>query len=226
VVPEASLLAEARRLFSESAVISPIILAVAVSLVSLLALRLFEPLRKLVRNTERVKQMRFAEVEPVWSRFVEIQAMDAAISGIRQSLDTLERYVPAAVARRLMASGAGPSPGAEVVGLTLFCGGMAEFGRLCRAVPPERIAAVDEEGLKAGRGLGRRREDLQRPVRGAPGPPLPAPDSPPLRRTQPPGLSGRDRSGPDRGPGRGGMSRAADRGRVRRRTPRPGGLLC
>ncbi len=74
VVPEASLLAKARRLLSESAVISLIILAVAVSLVSLLALRLFEPLRKLVRNTERVKQMRFAEVEPVpspprWSRY-------------------------------------------------------------------------------------------------------------------------------------------------------------
>jgi len=123
-------------------VISLIILAVAVSLVSLLALRLFEPLRKLVRNTERVKQMRFAEVEPVPSRFVEIQAMDAAISGMRQSLETLERYVPAAVARGLMASGAGPSPGAEVVGLTLFCGGMAEFGRLCRALPPERIVAI------------------------------------------------------------------------------------
>ena len=142
VVPEASLLTEARRLLSESAVISFIILVVAVSLVSLLALRLFEPLRKLVRNTERVKQMRFAEVEPVRSRFVEIQAMDAAICDMRQSLETLERYVPAAVARGLMASGAGPSLGAEVVGLTLFCGGMAEFGRLCRAAPPERIAAI------------------------------------------------------------------------------------
>ena len=80
VVPEASLLAKARRLLSESAVISLHHPGGRRVLVSLLALRLFEPLRKLVRNTERVKQMRFAEVEPVPSRFVEIQAMDAAIS--------------------------------------------------------------------------------------------------------------------------------------------------
>lgn len=40
--------------------------------------------------------MRFAEVEPVRSRFVEIQAMDAAIRDMRASLDTLGKYVSGA----------------------------------------------------------------------------------------------------------------------------------
>ena len=142
VVPETSLLAAARRLLSESAVISLIILVVALFLVSVLALRLFKPLRKLVKNTELIRQMRLSEVAPVPSDFSEIQSMSAAICGMKQSLETLEKYVPATVFRGLLESRAEARPGAEVRELTLVCGGMAELGRLCVALPPERISAI------------------------------------------------------------------------------------
>jgi adenylate cyclase len=142
VVPERSLLSAAGRLLSESAVISLIILVVALFLVSVLALRLFKPLRKLVKNTELIQQMRLSEVAPVHSAFSEIQSMNAAICGMKQSLETLEKYVPATVFRGLLESGAEARPDAEVRELTLVCGGMAELGRLCVALPPERISVI------------------------------------------------------------------------------------
>ena len=147
VVPEASLLTTAERLLSESAVISLIILTVALFLVSLLAMRLFKPLRKLVKNTELVRQMRLSEVEPVPSNFTEIQSMSAAICGMKQGLETLEKFVPATVFHGLIASGAEVRPEAEVRELVLVCGGMAELGGLCRILPPERISAVLTEQL-------------------------------------------------------------------------------
>lgn len=142
VVPEASLLTAAERLLSESAVISLIILVVALFLVSLLAFKLFKPLRKLVKNTELVRQMRLAEVEPVPSNFAEIQSMNAAICGMKQGLETLEKFVPATVFHGLIASGAEVRPEAEVRELTVICGGMAQLGGLCRVLPPERISAI------------------------------------------------------------------------------------
>lgn len=142
VVPETSLLTTAGRLLSESAVISVIILAVAVALVSWLGMRLFSPLRKLVHNTELIKAMRFSEIRPVRSRFREIQAMDAAICGVKQSLETLEKFVPSHVVRELMELGSEAKPGGEVVKLTIFCGGMAQFGTLCRTLPPEEITRI------------------------------------------------------------------------------------
>jgi adenylate cyclase len=147
VVPEASLLSAAGRLLSESAVISLIILAVAIFLVSLLALRLFKPLRKLVKNTELVQQMRLSEVEPVHSNFSEIRSMSAAICGMKQGLETLEKFVPATVFHGLIASGRAARPEAEVRELTLVCGGMAQLSGLCQILPPERIAGILTEQL-------------------------------------------------------------------------------
>jgi adenylate cyclase len=142
VVPEASLLSAASRLLSESIIISVIILIGAVLLVSLLALRLFEPMRKLVSNTELVQQFRLDDVEPVNSRFREIQAMDQAICSMRQGLQTLAKFVPGAVARDLMQSSEEAKPGGEVVEITLFFSAMSEFATLCRTLPPERISTI------------------------------------------------------------------------------------
>jgi adenylate cyclase len=147
VVPEASLLTAAERLLSESAVISLIILAIALFLVSLLALRLFKPLRKLVKNTELVRQMRLSEVEPVHSNFSEIQSMSAALCGMKQGLETLEKFVPATVFQGLIETGAEVRPEAEVRELVLVCGGMAQLGGLCRLLPAERISAILTEQL-------------------------------------------------------------------------------
>lgn len=142
VVPQASLLASAGRLLTESAVISLIILVAALFLVSSFAVRLFKPLRKLVTNTELVREMRFSEVRPVPSRFAEIQSMSEAICGMKQSLENLERFVPSSVVRALVESDGALEPDVQVRELTLVCGGMAELGRLCATLTPERISAV------------------------------------------------------------------------------------
>lgn len=142
VVPEASLLSAASRMLSESVVISLILLISAVFLVSLLAFRLFEPMRRLVHNTELVKQLRLSEVQPVASRFREIQAMDRAICSMRQGLQSLSKFVPAAIARDLIQTGKEAKLGAEVVQITLFVCAMAEFSSFCCSLPPERITAI------------------------------------------------------------------------------------
>lgn len=147
VVPEAWLLTAAERLLSESAVISLIILTIALFLVSLLALRLFKPLRKLVENTELVRQMQLYEVEPVHSSFTEIQSMSAALCGMKQGLETLEKFVPAIVFQWLIKTGAEVRPEAEVRGLVLVCAGMAQLGGLCRLLRAERISTILTEQL-------------------------------------------------------------------------------
>ena len=142
VVPETALLTSARRLLSESAVISLIILCLSGLAVWALARRLFVPLVQLDRNTRRIKAFRFDEVERVHSQFREIQSLDEAIWSIQQGLRSLEKFVPADVARELVASGEDVRPGVEVRELAFFFTGIAQLAELCRTLPPERIGAV------------------------------------------------------------------------------------
>ena len=149
VVPEASLLEGARRLFSESAMVALILVLVAAIAVSLLSLKLFVPLKRLVRNTELIREFRFAEVQRVRSHYTEIQAMDQAIWQMSQGLRSLEKFVPADIGRQLIQSGKRAEPDAEVRELSLLLTGVAGLGALCDALPPERIIALLAEQLDA-----------------------------------------------------------------------------
>lgn len=142
VVPETSLLEFARRLFSEAAVISLILLLAAAIAVSFLALRLFQPLKRLVRNTELIREFRFADVKRVPSRFAEIKAMDEALWKMSQGLRSLEKFVPIDVGRRLIQSGKRAEPEAEVRELTLLFTGASDLASLCEALPPARITEL------------------------------------------------------------------------------------
>lgn len=139
VVPEASLLETARRLFSKSAAISLIMLVAAVIALAYFATRLFQPLQRLVRNTELIRDFRFAEVERVPSNLAEIKAMDEAIWKMSQGLRALEKFVPMDVGRQLIRSGKRVEPQAEVRELTLLFTGASNLANLCETLPPAQI---------------------------------------------------------------------------------------
>jgi adenylate cyclase len=142
VVPEAALLSGAQRLLGESFVLSLIILAVAVFVVYRLAARFFEPVERLARNAELIRDFRFDAVQPVPSRFREIQAMDRALCGVRQGLMALVKLVPVEMARELIHSAGEMRPGGEVRELTLLCCGISGFGGVCRRLPPAGVTAL------------------------------------------------------------------------------------
>jgi adenylate cyclase len=139
VVPKASLLEAARRVFSKSVAITFILVVVAAIAVAYLASRLFQPLRRLVNNTELIREFRFAEVERVPSQFAEIKAMDEAIWKMSQGLRSLEKFVPVDVGRKLIQSGKRVEPAAEVRELSLLFTGASNLANLCEALPAERI---------------------------------------------------------------------------------------
>jgi adenylate cyclase len=142
VVPEAALLASASRLISESIAISVIILVGAVLLVQILAFRLFEPMRRLVHNTELVQQLRLDEVEPVNSRFSEIRAMDQAICGMRSGLQELAKFVPAKMARDFIQKGKSAELGGDLFELTLFYSSISKFNALCDQRSTEEVTTL------------------------------------------------------------------------------------
>jgi adenylate cyclase len=142
VVPEASLLSAAGRVFAESAVIAVIVLVAAAFAVSVLGVRMFAPLEQLVHNTERISALRFDEVVRVPSRFREIRTMDAAIWRMTQAVQSLTKFVPAAVARRLVQSGTPVHPEAEVRELAVLFTGISNLATLCGQMAPERITAL------------------------------------------------------------------------------------
>jgi adenylate cyclase len=139
VVPQSSLLSAAHRLLSESVVISLIILAAAIFAVYMLAARFFEPVQRLARNTQLIRELRFAQVQPVRSRFREIQIMNDAICRMEQTLKAVAKLVPADLARQWAQSDEDLGSRGEVRELTLFFAGLPSLSQVYRRLTLERL---------------------------------------------------------------------------------------
>jgi adenylate cyclase len=139
VVPQSSMLSAAHRLLSESVVISLIILAAAIFAVYMLAARFFEPVQRLARNTQLIRELRFAQIEPVRSRFREIEIMNDAICRMEQTLKAVAKLVPADLARRWAQSDEDLGAHGEVRELTLFFAGLPSLSQVYRRLTLERL---------------------------------------------------------------------------------------
>jgi adenylate cyclase len=149
LVSEDDLLLSARRIFSESIVLSLIILLVAGAIALTLTTRFFRPIRTLARNTLMIRELRLEEVVPVKSWFGEVATMDKAVRNLKEALETFRKYVPDEVMQRIVKSGADMRLEGELADITLFCSDTTGFPELCHSRAPQEIVEVLARHLDA-----------------------------------------------------------------------------
>jgi adenylate cyclase len=92
-----------------------------------LASRIAGPLHNITRELGEVAQMRINEIAPSKSILREVNTLGEALGSMKSALQSLERYVPPEVARRLVTGGKAATIGVEERRLSIFVSDIEGF---------------------------------------------------------------------------------------------------
>ena len=139
ILPEADILDNVRWTVLQAMAIAFMILVAASFLVFFIANRISAPLKKLVEITAKFKDFDLNKVEPVKSRFIEIDAMNRTILSARDGLENFQKYVPADLVRQLIQTDQQAKLGGEVKELTFFFSDIAGFTSISEILSPQEL---------------------------------------------------------------------------------------
>jgi adenylate cyclase len=114
-------------------------LIVAVLAAFLLARQVSRPIEKLAAEILKVKNFNLDETADINSHIHEIQAMDSAINGMKNSLRAFRLYVPATLVKQLIASGEKVTIGGKSRELTVFFSDIEDFTSITENISPKDL---------------------------------------------------------------------------------------
>ncbi len=104
-----------------------------------LARQISRPIEKLANEVLKVKHFNLDESSDVHSHIHEIQDMNAAIQGMKNSLRAFRLYVPATLVKQLIASGEKVTIGGKSRELTVFFSDIADFTSITENISPKDL---------------------------------------------------------------------------------------
>jgi len=125
----------------ETAILSLIILALAVPLIVVVARRVSRPLARLEAATQRIAALTLDEPVHTASRIGEIGRLGASIERMRNALGQIAKFVPKTVVQDLIRSGAKMEVGGERRELTFLFTDVRDFTPLAESLAPEDLMA-------------------------------------------------------------------------------------
>ncbi len=121
------------------AVISLIILIIALLVSVLLASSISRPIMYLADATNRIKEMYLDEPVILKSNIRELQTMHNAINGMKTGLKAFNKYVPSELVRELLGSGQDVSLGGDRRVLSILFTDIENFTTISETLPPETV---------------------------------------------------------------------------------------
>lgn len=119
--------------------ISFTIFIAGIFLMASLVNRIVNPIKKLVKETERIKYFHLEETPRIQSRIKEVIKLSDAIYSMRSGLRSFGRYVPATLVRQLISSGEGVRIGGTKRQLVVFFSDISDFTRIAESSESEQL---------------------------------------------------------------------------------------
>lgn len=140
-IPQSDLLAQEGR--QRMALLAATVAAVAIAIVMalLLAKGYSQPLRELVRQSERLRELDTAPRPPPRSRLREVVLLAEAQELTRATLESFARYIPIDVVRQLVRRGSAARIGGEVLPLSILFSDIRNFTTIAESMEPEALTA-------------------------------------------------------------------------------------
>jgi adenylate cyclase len=158
VLPEAEVLEEVQRSHRHAVAVGLAVLLAALLAALYLSRQVARPLEQLGREAEAIGQWRIEARPVVPSIVLEVHRLGQATEDMKAGLRSFQKYVPADLARQLVAAGQEARLGGESRLLTIFFCDIADFTAVSEALTPaqlvahlgEYLQALSEEVLAAG----------------------------------------------------------------------------
>lgn len=116
-----------------------LILLLGILLVSAIISRIVRPIKKLVKQTEKIKHFDLSEQERIRSRIKEVMLLSNAIYAMRMSLKSFQKYVPATLVRRLIKAGKDVKSGGVKTPLTILFTDIKNFTTIAENMDPSEL---------------------------------------------------------------------------------------
>jgi adenylate cyclase len=126
-VPEDDVLRLANKRMQNTIFFAAAAAILVILLGAFLASRIAGPLHNITRELGEVAQMRINEIAPSKSILREVNTLGEALGSMKSALQSLERYVPPEVARRLVTGGKAATIGVEERRLSIFVSDIEGF---------------------------------------------------------------------------------------------------
>ncbi len=141
VVPENAFLRQIKRNRWMAVFISLLLSIAAIMLTAYLTRSISRPLRSLVEETERIRDLDLRGKVRVRSAFSEVDDMARAVQSMKTGLRSFEKFVPRDLVKQLVSSGEEAQVEGETRELTVLFSDIAGFTSIAEGLPPERLVA-------------------------------------------------------------------------------------
>lgn len=139
VAPERDFISELLKTNGLGLLLSLMILLLGIILMSRLVNKIVTPLKKVVEETEKIKNFELNTDPPLQSRIKEIHTLSEAIFKMKQGLRSFKKYVPANLVRKLIESGHDVFIGGEKTQLAIFFSDIDNFTSISEEMDPDKL---------------------------------------------------------------------------------------
>ena len=139
VVPEADVLRLANERMTTTVLFAGGAAIFAIILGAIFASRIAAPLRDVTRQLGEAAHMRIVDTRPSPSMVREVATLGEALGAMKSGLQSLERYVPPEIARRLVTGGKAAAIGVEERRLSIFVSDIEGFTGITETLDANRL---------------------------------------------------------------------------------------
>ncbi|EKD70477.1 MAG: hypothetical protein ACD_46C00523G0003 [uncultured bacterium] len=139
IVPREDFVGELRHANISTLWISLIILGLGIVAILILSGHVVKPLKKLVEETERIRNFELTDTLPIRSKIKEVTAIADGIYTMKQGLRSFQKYVPATLVRQLIETGQDAHIGGDKKQLAIFFSDIKNFTTLAEHMHPNQL---------------------------------------------------------------------------------------
>lgn len=139
VVPEDDFTAKLKMAAFMNIGIGLLVLVFAILLVSKLVTQVVRPIKKLVKQTDKIKNFELDDEGRVQSRIKEVMLISDALYSMKLGLKSFQKYVPASLVRQLIETGEDARIGGSKKTLTIFFSDIENFTSIAENEEPNQL---------------------------------------------------------------------------------------
>jgi adenylate cyclase len=147
IVPEDDFLGVAKKNNINNLIFSILVLIIGIILAFWISKNISKPIVLLTRETKKIKDFQLTEKKMIHSSIKEIQLMSEALASMKHGLKAFQKYVPAALVRKLIKTGEEAKIGGNKRDVTIFFSDIAGFTTIAENIEAEELMIQVSEYL-------------------------------------------------------------------------------
>ncbi len=139
VIPESDFIGDLNRTRTLSILVSLLIMALGIFLITKLVNNIVNPVKSLIQETNQIKNFELDSETNIFSHIKEIILLSDAIDTMKKGLRAFKHYVPSELVRQLIKKGENAKPGGSHRSIVAFFSDIKDFTTITHHLNPDQL---------------------------------------------------------------------------------------